>query len=145
MQQGGRTFEFLEKYLSERYGISPEWMDQYFRRFIKQTMLHLVRMNLKRLLRHPGVFEIYGLDFLLDSKLKLWFLELNLTPTIVGSSQEKKKLHKKLIEDVVMLQFTKIFNENFDSVLKDSSFQWVFDGRKQGYQRYHNILADNCI
>lgn len=34
-------------------------------------MFHIVRMNLDKLLKHPGVFEVFGLDFLLDEDMKL--------------------------------------------------------------------------
>lgn len=143
--QYGRDFKFLQWYLTENFEIPQEWMENYFRKTIKQTMLHLVRMNLSSLLRHPRVFELFGLDFLLDDQLHLWYLELNLTPSMVGSSAEKKKVNKKIVEEVIMMQFSKVFNEDFAKIMEKSQFEWVFDGRKRGLSRYHDLLNSTCI
>lgn len=42
-------------------------------------------------LKDSRVFEMFGLDFLLDSKLNLWFIECNASPVIQGTSEEKAK------------------------------------------------------
>jgi hypothetical protein len=41
-------------------------------------------------LKDARVFEIFGLDFLFDSKLNLWFIESNASPVLQGTSEEKK-------------------------------------------------------
>ena len=38
---------------------------------MKKYMLHIVRIVYDELLPHPGVFELYGIDFLLDDTLNL--------------------------------------------------------------------------
>jgi len=45
-------------------------------------MLHLVRMSSEYLLNHPGVFELFGVDFILDDEFNLWYLEINRSPAM---------------------------------------------------------------
>ena len=48
-------------------------------------------------------FEIYGFDILLDSKLKPWLLEVNISPSLSSSSPLDKKIKTMLICDVLNL------------------------------------------
>lgn len=140
------NFQYLFKYLQSIKKLPNSWMDDVLRKKMKQTMLHIVRVNLSRLVKHPGVFELFGLDFLIDEDFNVWFFEVNLTPSIVGSSAEKKVVNKKLIEDVMRLEYARVFNEDFDEVFREvGSFEWVFDGRKNGYQRYAGVFEYECV
>lgn len=35
------------------------------------------------------VFEMFGMDFVMDDKLNLWFIECNASPVLQGTSEEK--------------------------------------------------------
>ena len=48
-------------------------------------------------------FEIYGFDVLLDSKLKPWLLEVNISPSLSSSSPLDKKIKTCLICDSLNL------------------------------------------
>ena len=112
---------------------------------MKAFMLHVVRMNSDKLLKHAGVFELFGLDFLLDSDLHLWFLETNLTPSLSETNEIKRDLNSKLIEDLIDMEYALLFNADFDIIVKNSNFQWVFDDRKRGDSKYHNLIESYCI
>lgn len=48
-------------------------------------------------------FEIYGFDILLDSKLRPWLLEVNISPSLSSSSPLDKKIKTVLICDTLNL------------------------------------------
>ena len=48
-------------------------------------------------------FELYGFDILLDSKLKPWLLEVNISPSLSSSSPLDKKIKTVLICDTLNL------------------------------------------
>ena len=56
-------------------------------------------------LKHSGAFEMFGLDFLLDEHLNLWFIECNASPQLIGTSQEKSAFLIKLLSDMFNIQY----------------------------------------
>ena len=90
----------LHKYLYEK-GITkdPQWVDNYLVPSFQKAMIHLVRASQSTFLQKSSLFEIYGLDFMLDSDLKLWFIEANSKPGLEGSCDEIRNLFSGLLRD----------------------------------------------
>ncbi|CAG9335966.1 unnamed protein product [Blepharisma stoltei] len=141
----GWSYQHLEEYLIENNLVKKGWMDSYLRASIKRAMFHIVRMNLSKLLKHPGVFEIMGFDFILDQNLHLWFLEANLTPCITEKNEMKKELNTKFIKDVVDLEYALLYGADFNKIFSRTNFQWIYDGRKKGMDRYHDLITKDCL
>lgn len=57
-------------------------------------------------LKDPRVFEMFGLDFIFDDKLNLWFIESNASPVLQGTSPEKSAFQGKLLEDLLTIQYS---------------------------------------
>ena len=66
-------------------------------------MLHTALIGQHGMLKHPGVFEVLGFDFLLDTSLKTWFIEVTGNAGF-GSSAEKSKVQTKIWEGLVNLE-----------------------------------------
>ena len=116
-----------------------------FRARIKEVMLHSVLMNLDRLLHHPRVFEMFGFDFILDEDLHVWYLETNLTPSISASSDEKKEVNTRMIKKLIDIQYAFLYNVSVDEVIKTSDFEWIYDERKLGIDRYCGLISEECV
>ena len=90
---------FLEKKLD----FGPVW------RRIKDIMIKLIISvfdlaipSLKQFkLNSTNLFELYGVDILLDEKLKPWLLECNLNPSLSCDTEVDLKVKSKLITDVL--------------------------------------------
>ena len=102
-------------------------------------------MNLKYFLRHPGVFELMGLDFIMDKNFNLWFLEANLSPQISGTSQQRRDLNTQLTKHMIDLEYALLYGADFDSLAKDTNFEFVYDERKKGLSKYHGLLTEDCL
>ena len=64
---------------------------------------HIVSTT-SRCTKHRNVcFELYGFDILLDSKLKPWLLEVNISPSLSSSSPLDKKIKTVLLCDTLNL------------------------------------------
>lgn len=62
-------------------------------------------MSRSAFMKHPGVFELFGLDFLLDESLNLWFIECNASPQLVGTNEYKTVFLTTLLKDMFEIQF----------------------------------------
>ena len=94
------SFERLQEYLLKTGVISDrKWLDNYLRPEFKKAMIHLIRMASHSFLKRSTIYELYGVDFLLDSNLNLWFIEANSGPAIGGYSKPMEKFIAKMVED----------------------------------------------
>lgn len=60
--------------------------------------------TMSRNTKHKNIcFELFGFDILLDSKLKPWLLEVNISPSLSSSSPLDKKIKTVLICDTLNL------------------------------------------
>ncbi len=53
--------------------------------------------------RKFGCFEIFGLDFLIDSNMNPYLIEVNTNPALFTDSSAQKYLLPKLVDDVINL------------------------------------------
>lgn len=88
--------EFL---LKEGKIIDPNWLDNYLRPELKRAMIHLVRMSQKPLGDKSSAFELYGVDFMLDTNLNLWYIEANAQPLLRGWNSESVELFNDMLAD----------------------------------------------
>jgi len=90
----------FHKYLTEKGLINdPDWLDTHLRSDMKKAMAHLIRMSKDKFWRKSSVNELYGVDFMMDDNLNLWFIEANSGPLIEGWDKRTKKFFNKLLKD----------------------------------------------
>jgi len=96
----------LEEHLLETGQVTdPNWLENSLIPKFQEAFIHLTRMSEHAFMKHSGAFEMFGLDFLLDEHLNLWFIECNASPQIIGTSPEKTTFLTKLITDVFEIQY----------------------------------------
>jgi len=93
-------FDDLVNYLLKNKIVrDPNWLDNYLRPELKKAMIHLNRMSQHSLLKFSSVYELQGVDFMLDSNLNLWFIEANARPALEGSIQKKADFMTRMLKD----------------------------------------------
>lgn len=95
------------------------WLRDTLEVQLRVAMIHLMNSVQRKLDPRPGLFSLYGLDFILDDRLKLWFIEANRSPSLEGSSSEKSEIVNTLIEDVSNIQYHLLYNSP-ESLLSDT-------------------------
>jgi hypothetical protein len=92
------SFTRLQNYLIDNGKISdPDWINNSLRYQLKVAIVHLMRMSQSTLKKLPNTYQLWGLDFIFDDNLKLWFIEANTRPALKGSSDEKRVFMTKMI------------------------------------------------
>lgn len=56
-------------------------------------------------LKNSGVFELFGVDFLLDENLNLWFIECNASPQLMGTNEEKTNEMTTMLANMFEVQY----------------------------------------
>lgn len=79
------------------------WVENKLKFDFKLAFIHLMKMSERILFKNPAVFEIYGVDFLLDDKLNNYFIEVNAGPMQVGTSKKKTAIMKSLNRGIIQI------------------------------------------
>jgi len=94
------SYQKLQDYLMEKEIIKdPNWLDNHLRPQFKKAMIHLVRMTSHAFRKDKTTFQLFGVDFLLDTNLNLWFIEANSGPAIGGYSVPMEKFIVEMVQD----------------------------------------------
>jgi len=100
------TLERLKDHLLESGKIKdPNWLDNYLRPKFKEAFIHILRMTGHAFWNQSNVFEMFGLDFMLDEDLNLWFIECNSSPQLVGTNAYKTNFLIKMLKDIYEIQY----------------------------------------
>ena len=94
------SYQKLQDYLMEKEIIKDSnWLDNHLRPQFKKAMIHLVRMTSHAFRKDKTTFQLFGVDFLLDTNLNLWFIEANSGPAIGGYSVPMEKFIVEMVQD----------------------------------------------
>jgi Tubulin-tyrosine ligase family len=69
----------------------------------KKSYIHLSKMIQKKVLNSSNFFEVYGVDFVMDRNDKIYIVEVNPSPMMVGTSPRKTELMRNLNQGIVKL------------------------------------------
>jgi len=100
LNQAFWTMPKLEKFLYDTKVINdPNWLNNYLRPEFKKAYIHLIRMSQATFAKKSSLYEIFGLDFMLDQNLDLWFIEANAQPLLDGWSADTKIFFNAILYD----------------------------------------------
>jgi hypothetical protein len=105
------TFEQLQKYLNtiatEKKDIPSDWVFTQFTEQMKRIMLSCFHAVKHRLDCRLGFFELLGFDFMIDSNMRVWLIEVNINPALhtncVGLTQVIPPLINETLHVVIEL------------------------------------------
>lgn len=64
-----------------------------------------------------NVYEMFGLDFMLDEQLNLWFIECNSSPQLIGTNEYKTQFLVTMLEDLFEIQYN-LYRSRMKRILK---------------------------
>ena len=100
------NFTKLQDYLLKEGKINDtNWLDTSLRHQIKKAIAHIGRFSRNRFLKRSNIYELFEMDFLLDDKLKLWFIESISGPVMKATTPEKEAFLIKMLNDHFDIMF----------------------------------------
>ena len=94
------SLEKLQTYLLMKgYITDQNWLDNHLRPQFKKAMIYLMRMADNDYHKISSVYELHGLDFILDENLNLWFIETNSGPAIENVTSFSTELFRTMFLD----------------------------------------------
>ncbi len=145
------NFQRLENYLYENGVVTDRnWLDNYLRPEFRKALAHLVRMSQHSFKKFSSVYHLFGMDFMLDANLNLWFIEANASPALEGFSNEMKdhvtnmlKDHYEIIYGLLRSRMKRVIvfvnNLSFNKeVSRDTNGELIIndlDGNREEFQR----------
>jgi hypothetical protein len=83
-----------------------EWVENGLRKQMMTQIMHVARMCQHGFLKRPNMYELYGVDFILDEDLKLWFIEANTSPMMEATTAEREQLLIDMLSSHFELMFS---------------------------------------
>ena len=118
------SLQYFEKWLVETGQATSGWLERELYPQMRRIMLHTVLMSRSKFTRYTGFFEIFGVDILLDSDLRAWFIEAVDNPGIHADTAVKKHLFESMIKSTIEMQNALIYEDQalFDDIIDNSMF-----------------------
>jgi len=95
-----------------------------------------INMNNRR-----NCFEIFGLDFILDSSFNTYLIEINTNPGLEESSPLIKKIVPRMIDDALRITVDDMFNPKYS---EEHSQEYVSPFPVDGYNNSENLWQNVC-
>ena len=99
-----RTLETFSEYLYKNNLVSDKnWVENKLKNDFKKASIHLFKASQKNLYKNPGVFEVFGLDFVLDSQMNSFLVDVNASPEQIGTTQKQQIILKSMNKGIVSI------------------------------------------
>jgi len=135
------VYHELQAYFLES-GITsnPNYIRDVLNVRLKTFLAHTIRMVASGLTHSANLFEIIGMDFLLDTDLNVWFIESNRTPNLEDIPPEKKMVMK----DIVNIVNQKVLRKKTTNEIDPGHFEPIVDYSLQGSARFFGLFKEEC-
>jgi len=84
---------------------------------MQKQMVYMSRMIKYALLPMSTMFEMFGVDFMMDEKLNLYVIEANTSPMMEATTEEREKIILKMLNDMMEIIF-KLLRSRMKRVIK---------------------------
>jgi hypothetical protein len=118
------SFEEFQKYLDTQYNNKVNLKRDLYpqmKEIIKHTTMAVKNKINKK--QRQFCYVILGYDFMIDSDMKVWLIEVNKNPGLFYEfSKVYSELSPRLIDDALKLTVDEIFKPDFGQVEKESPY-----------------------
>ncbi|CAL1540043.1 unnamed protein product [Lymnaea stagnalis] len=101
------TMEKLNEYINQTIGkeknMDKDWVFGGLTKQMQRITLHCFNSVKHKLQCKIGYFDLYGMDFMVDSDLKVWLIEINANPALWTNCQALKEAIPRVVRDALYL------------------------------------------
>ena len=139
------NFTRFQDYLMEVGHIQDSnWLENYLRPKIKTILIHLLRSTSHDFTKRSNLFKLWGMDFMIDDNLKLWFIEANTKPAIKGPTPVRKLFIETMVRDMFDLMFAYL-RSRMKRVILYVNYLSKEISEREGYVVVPNLEANRMI
>jgi hypothetical protein len=100
------SFDRLRDFLLETGKIKDSnWLENYLRPAFQKSFINLIRMGKDGLWKQSNVYQLFGLDFMLDDDLNLWYIEGNPNPQLHQNTKTMSEMMTRMLKDMFEIQY----------------------------------------
>lgn len=107
-------FKKFQEYMSTEYGVSSDWVSTTLTEQMTSIMLIYFKSVKHKLSQSVGFFELLGFDFMLDSDLNVWLIEVNMNPALHTNCEALVKISPSVVHETLDITI-----EIFDKLQKN--------------------------
>lgn len=134
----------LEEYLVKIGRVKEGWADNYLRRRMKLMIAHLIKSSEHKLLPHPGVYALLGVDFMIDENLNIWLLEIVISPGLDPIGEKKTRIMTDVLEGTIEIEFALLYGKDIEDIMEEREFEFVID-RRDRKNPYQDLISSECL
>jgi hypothetical protein len=135
------SFDKLQAFLLESGKITDSnWLDNYLRPAFQKAFIHLVRMGKDDFWKQSNVYQLFGLDFMLDDNLNLWYIEGNPNPQLHQNTPKMSQMMNTMLKDMFEIQYS--YYRSRMSRLMEVIARMQMEAAKKKYTDYEKWQAE---
>ncbi|XP_030843027.1 probable beta-tubulin polyglutamylase [Strongylocentrotus purpuratus] len=93
--------DHVNQHLAEDKGLPKDWVKGFFQKRMCQIMSQCFLAAKNKLDTSLGYFDLLGFDFLLDTDMKIWLLEINVNPALHTNCEVLKELLPGVVDETL--------------------------------------------
>ncbi|XP_076451804.1 uncharacterized protein LOC143287581 isoform X3 [Babylonia areolata] len=95
--------DYVNTNYAEEKGVEQDWVFNTMTKQMQRIMLHCFNSVKHKLQCKMGYFDLYGLDFMIDTDMKVWLIEVNVNPALHINCDALKEVIPGVVEETLHL------------------------------------------
>ncbi|BFZ23598.1 hypothetical protein BsWGS_26637 [Bradybaena similaris] len=95
--------DYINEHVAPEKGLEQDWVYGKLTKQMQRITLHCFNSVRHKLQCKMGYFDLYGLDFMVDSDMKVWLIEINANPALHTNCQALKDAIPSVVEEAIYL------------------------------------------
>ncbi|KAK3105402.1 hypothetical protein FSP39_024394 [Pinctada imbricata] len=95
--------QYINENLMAAKGLEENWVYNSLTKQMQKIMIHCFNSVKHKLQSRVGFFDLYGLDFMIDTDMKVWLIEVNVNPALHINCEALKDVIPGVVEETLYL------------------------------------------
>ncbi|KAK6177665.1 hypothetical protein SNE40_015721 [Patella caerulea] len=93
--------DYINEKVAPEKNLEPNFVYNYLTKQMQRVMLHCFNSVKHKLQTKMGYFDLYGLDFMIDTDMKVWMIEINVNPSLSTNCEALREVIPSVVEESI--------------------------------------------